>query len=485
MKDKLITKALFLTALNCPVRAWRDNNLTTPKSLSFYDKFIIDEGLDIHKKAQLLYPDGVMVSGSNITAAKQTAQLLNDPEVTTLFEATFLIHGGITKADILRKTTSGLDLIEIKSGLNPKDEYLDDLAYTTMIITQAGLPLASCSLLLLSRDYRYGMPIQSLFQEVDCTEEVLRRSRQFWSQYDTIVKQVFSEKRLHPDYKFECKACDYIDDCFQNNPNYHIFDLPRLHHTKFCRLRELGINSIEDIPADFELSPTQEKVRKAVRTGTEYIDHDGLKKELSQLVYPIHFLDFETCITAIPLYEEIAPHSQIVTQYSLHVSDGDGKLVHHEYLSNHRKDCRRTLAEKLIRHCGSEGSVFSYTSFEKTVINGLITLFPDLTEELQEIVNRLVDLCAILQRNYYHPDFHGSYSIKKVLPVMVPDLSYENIEIGNGSDAVAQFAMLARGKYDAKKANKVRQDLLDYCKLDTLAMVRLWEILEEMMKLDQ
>lgn len=482
MKDKLITKDLFLTALLCPVRAQNDSRLTTPKPLSLHDKFIIEEGLDIHKKAQLLYPEGVMITGSNITAAQKTAQLLNEPTVSTLLESTFLIHKGITKADIIRKTPLGLHLYEIKSGLDPKDEYLDDLSYTTMVITQAGVPISKCSLLLLSRDYRYGMPVSALFQEVDCTEQALSRSKQFWHQYDAIIKQVFSDKKLPPDYQFECKNCDYFDECFRNNPDYHIFDLPRLSHTKFCQLRDMGINNIEAIPSDFKLTPTQEKVKQAVQSGTEYINKKGLKKELDRLVYPLYFLDFETVMTGIPLYEDIAPYTQIVTQYSLHVSNGDEKPAHHEYLSDHRRDCRRTLAEKLIGHCGDQGRIFCYTVFEKTVVNGLISLFPDLKEELEGIVNRLVDLCAILQRNYYHPDFHGSYSIKQVLPVLVPELSYEGLEIGNGSDAVAQFALLARGKYDNSEAKKVRQDLLDYCKLDTLAMVKVWERLEEMVK---
>ena len=109
-----------------------------------------------------------------------------------------------------------------------------------------------------------------------------------------------------------------------------------------------------------------------------------------------------------------------------------------------------------------------------------ISLFPDLKKELEGLVKRLVDLCAILQKNYYHPNFHGSYSIKNVLPVMVPGLSYETMEIGNGSDAVAQFAYLATGKYSPEEEKKVRKDLLDYCKLDTLAMVRVWERLEGM-----
>ena len=480
MKDNLITKDLFLTALQCPVRAWNEMNLTTPKLLTTYDKFILEEGLDIHKKAQHLFPDGLLITGDNISAAIRTAELLNDPDISTLFEATFMIHNGITKADILRKTTSGLHLYEIKSGLNPSEEYLDDIAYTTMICKQAGMPLSKCSLLLIDRDYRHGMPITALFKEHDCTEQVLKHTQEFWNQYDSIVKKMSSERILPLRDIYGCKNCEYIDECFKNNPQYHIFDLPRLRHSKFCRLRELGINSIENIPADFDLTANQEKVREAVKAGKPYIDKERLKRELEQLVYPLYFLDFETVTTAIPLYEDISPYTQIPTQYSLHVCSKAGQVVHHEYLSDHKKDCRRKLAEKLIGHCGSEGSVFCYTSFEKTVLNNLILLFPDFKKELEGLVDRLVDLCAILQRNYYHPDFHGSYSIKNVLPIMVKDLNYDNMEISNGSDAVAQFAYLARGKYGKEEEKVVRQNLLEYCKLDTLAMVKVWEKLQEL-----
>jgi hypothetical protein len=216
MKNRLITKDLFLTALRCPTKVWHETHLSSPKPLSIYDKFIIEEGLDIHKKAHHLFPDGLLITGNNLSAAKKTAHLLNDPEVSTLFEATFMIHGGITRADIIQKTPSGLHLFEIKSGLSPNDGYLDDLAYTTMICTQAGLPIAACSLLLINRDYRHGMPVSVLFKEYDLTVGIMVRSEQLWNQYDSIVKKVFSEKKLSPEYKLECKKCDYIDTCFKN-----------------------------------------------------------------------------------------------------------------------------------------------------------------------------------------------------------------------------------------------------------------------------
>ena len=133
------------------------------------------------------------------------------------------------------------------------------------------------------------------------------------------------------------------------------------------------------------------------------------------------------------------------------------------------------MAENLIGDCGSEGGIVVYTNFEKTIINGLAGSFPDLAEELNELVSSLVDLHDILKRYYYHPDFHGSYSIKTVLPVVVPETGYKGLEVDNGMDASALFAYLAKGRYNRKQASRVRESLLEYCGVDTMAMVRLVE----------
>jgi hypothetical protein len=482
MKGKLITKKVFLESMLCPTKAWYLVRQTT-ETLSIYDRFIIEEGLEVHNKAHLLFPEGIFITGNNMTAAQQTAKLLNDPSASTLFEATLIIPKGITRTDILKKISSGFHLYEVKSGLDPKEDYIDDLSYTTMICKQAGLPIRKCSLILLSRDYVYGKPVQDLFQEHDCTEEVFQRSGEFWELYDQQAICLLSPTQPPPEFKKECKECEHLKTCFPQLPRYPIFDLPRLHHTKFCQLRDMNINQVKDIPDDFSLTETQGKVRKAVLSGKPYLNKAGLKKKLESLEYPLYFLDFETVITALPLYPDTTPHTQIPTQYSLHVAfENISELQHYEYLSDPKKDCRRTLADKLISHCGNKGTIFTYTSFEKTIINGLADQFPDLAGGLQNLVNRLVDLCQILKTYYYHPDFHGSYSIKNVLPVMVPKLSYTNMEIGNGSEAVAQFAYMAQGKYDSEQEKQIKRHLLEYCKLDTLAMVKVYERLAIMNK---
>ena len=347
-----------------------------------------------------------------------------------------------------------------------------------MVCLQAGLSLTTCSLLLLSRNYHYGMPVSTLFQEHDCTEEAFKRADEFWQDYDTHTRLVLSETRPDPALMMACKACEELRTCFQHFPDYSIFDLPRLHHTKFCQLREKNITCLTSIPNDFDLTPTQHNVKTAIQTGRPYLDKEGLKAELERLHYPLLFLDFETVMTALPLYPDTSPYTQIPTQYSLHVVLETGQIQHHEFLADPKKDCRRQLVEKLISHCQEKGTILMYTSFEKTVLNGLMILYPDLMEEIQSIVSRLVDLCQILKQYYYHPDFHGSYSIKNVLPVMVPELSYTHLEINNGSDAVAQFAMMARGQYNRDEEKQVKRHLMEYCKLDTMAMVKVYEKLK-------
>ncbi|QNN21555.1 DUF2779 domain-containing protein [Planctomycetales bacterium ZRK34] len=200
----------------------------------------------------------------------------------------------------------------------------------------------------------------------------------------------------------------------------------------------------------------------------------SLADELAAIRWPAYYLDFETFKTAVPLFPYVAPHEAILTQYSIHICSAPSQVNdHREYLADTSKDCRRELAERLIADLGDEGSIVTYSPYEKTMINKLAELFPDLAEPLGRCVERLYDLKNVLSEGYYHPDFHGSYSIKGVLPVLVPDMTYEGMDIGDGDTASAIFAKMAMGRNSKAEMKKVREQLLTYCGQDTLAMVRL------------
>lgn len=201
---------------------------------------------------------------------------------------------------------------------------------------------------------------------------------------------------------------------------------------------------------------------------------------LNTVKWPVYYLDFESMMTAIPLYNDTAPYTQIPTQYSIHYKENtDSTYKHFEYLSSTNTDCRKDLADNLISNLGVEGTIFSYSSFEKIIINALISLFPEKAKQLQKIIERIYDLESIVKCTY-HPQYMGSYSIKKTLPALLPSLSYSDLEINNGSMAMSVFALIVIGIIDSSKEENIRKSLLKYCERDTLAMVKLHE---ELMKI--
>jgi len=241
----------------------------------------------------------------------------------------------------------------------------------------------------------------------------------------------------------------------------------------------LGIDCVAAIPDGFPLTENQARVRDCVQTKKPFVG-TTLKSDLKSISWLACYLDFETVMTTIPLYTDIAPYTQLPTQYSIHKCSDIGLIIDHlEYLATPSKDCRRELAENLINDLKGRGSIIIYSNFEKTVINSLGRLYPDLSGKLGSLIGRVIDLEAIIRKNYYHPDFHGSISIKTTLPVLVPDMSYEELDIAEGDSAMAAFAYLALGKYEDEEVEATKKSLLEYCEQDTLAMIKLHQRLAE------
>ena len=186
----------------------------------------------------------------------------------------------------------------------------------------------------------------------------------------------------------------------------------------------------------------------------------------------------------MPLYDGCRPYEQIVFQYSLHFIEREGnELQHREYLAQPGEDPRRGVAEQLCRDIPRDVCVLAYNmTFEKTRIKDLAALYPDLADHLMNIHDHIVDLMVPFQKkHYYTRAMRGSYSIKYVLPALFPDdpsLDCHNLEgVHNGSEASAAFENMDRMTPEEREA--FRQNLLEYCGLDTLAMVKVWEKLRE------
>ena len=477
-KSKLhVNKSTFLDAIVCPTRGWLTRNHTDEPNEA--DQLRMDEGREVGRRARALFPGGVYVNKVGLNAAAATTQeLMADPKVKAIFEATWLVDQFAAKADVLVRSGRSWKVIEVKSGINPNQEYIEDLAYTLMVARKAGVKINSASLLLLNPEYRLNHDDASFLLEHDVCEEAIQAANAFDAFWESVPSEAIAADRPQPELIFECRKCPFFrEQCFTDEESNHIFDLPRLSKSAFDSLNSQNVTRIADIPRQTQLTPTQERVRQAAKTGRPVVDKPGLDEFLNLVEWPAFYLDFETVKSSIPLFPTVAPHEQIVTQYSLHVCKAPGKVTdHREYLADHSDDHRRELAEQLLEDLENHGSIIHYSAFEKTVLNGLAKLFPDLQGRLNKCVKRLFDLEKAFSKHYYHPRFGGRTSIKATLPALV-NLTYDGLEIGNGDLAVARYAKLARGEIVGTEAEATRSALLEYCKQDTYGMVLLHKVL--------
>jgi len=456
----------------------RQNQIPNP--ITAAARFQIEQGLEIGRRARALYATGRLIATHDFNSAvTETQNLMTHPNTQTLFEPAFLTDDFATRADILKRKSDSWHMTEVKASTNDKQEFIDDMAYTAMVIERSGFNISEISLLLISKDFRLGMSPENLFVELNHTEEVKARIEDFKTVCTELEELTRTPEKPGPELRFECRGCDMFKDCTGKGIGNHIFDLPRLNQARFDELTDSGIVCIEDIPSGFSLTVNQARVKDCVQLKKPLVE-DRLKPDLEAVSWPAYYLDFETVMTAIPLYSNLAPYAQLPTQYSIHKCSEPGHVIaHSEYLADPDRDCRHELAEHLLGDLKGEGSIIVYTSFEKTIINSLARVYPDIAADLSLLIGRLVDLEAIIRKNFYHPGFHGRTSIKRTLPVLVPGMSYDVLDIGDGYTAIAVFALLALGKYEDSEAETLKKQLQEYCKQDTLAMVTLHEQLLE------
>lgn len=497
-----VTKKIFINSLTCPAFGWmlRNGRPGNPSPKSPGEAFRRKMGEEIAAIARLVYRDGVNADSAdwNVSVEK-TRNLMAAGGPPVIFEAAFEAGEFRARADILRRdapdASSGSarwHLIKVKSGIVEKGKYIDDLAFTHMVMSMCGHDVAKSALFLVSRDYRLKMRPRKLFNRVLCTREVAARSAEFAGLAPEIARATSAAARPVAGLKNACRACDIFGECVGEGIKNHIFDIPMLGREIFDELFEAGIIRVEDVPDGFRESrdtrregprPLPERARRmieCVKKKRIYVG-EGLEKGLERIVWPACYLDFETVMAALPLYDGTAPYDQIPTQYSLHKCSAPGVIESHvDFIADPSRDCSRQFAEKLLADLGcpsrgrrERGSIVVYSGFEKVVIERLAEKYRDLSRRLRSLVSRLFDMEALIRNHFYHPDFHGGSSIKKTLPVLVPEMSYESLAIKNGDSALAAFAGLAHGAYTPEEAAAVVENLREYCKYDTLAMVML------------
>ena len=469
-----LSKTDFIQYLNCPKSLWLMHN--KPSSYPH------GEFSDYAKK---LAAEGYLVED-------YVKQLINEGgnSETYSFQREFETDDGLyAKADMVLQNDDGsIDLFEIKSSTSVKDSnphnQLKDAAFQVIAATRSGEKIRNIFIVHLNGGYERQGDIDPKELLVFADETI--RVKALVAETDDEISEALSLLRLTEIDESSCTClhlsksnhCDSFDYFNPNVPKPSIYSLPRLSASK----RELFVSesrfSLDEITPD-EVTRLQRPVLISHQSNEPYIDLAVVEDFISSARYPIYYLDYETYASAIPITNGTSPQGQLPFQFSLHVEEENGDLEHHEFLAN-SPELPLAMIEKMQEVIGSVGSVVSWNkSFENSQNQRMANTYPDKAEFLLDIIDRTIDLMDVFKTGYVDIKFGGSTSIKKVLPVIVPELSYDGMEVADGTGAMDAWSKMLNEK-NTEEQNKLKNALLGYCELDTLAMVKIFEFVRRL-----
>lgn len=488
----ILSKSKLLTYRQCPKRLWLEVHRP---ALANVDPGTVQrqtDGSSVGDVARQVYDpegQGILVdvrSEGARGALSRSLSLLN--EEGPLFEAGFSAGGAMSFADVmLRATLDGSPawrIVEVKSSTSVKPYHEEDAAIQTFVAEAAGVPVSSVAIATIDSDWTYEEEGNycGLFKETDVTSMARDRKVEVvdWIKHaNEILSKGEPPQRQtgqHCSDPYECGFSGYCRS-FEPQPNTPSAWLPRVTKRELKALLQSGAASeMADVPESL-LSDLQARVKRCTLEDVEYFDAEGARGDLAPHGFPAYFLDFETISFPVPLWLGTRPYQKIPFQFSLHVAYEDGGVAHKAFLSVGGENPSRKLAEALLEACGSNGPVFAYNAgFERSVIFDLANTFPDIDAQLKAIADRLVDLLPVARARYYHPSQQGSWSIKKVLTAVAPDLTYDDLDgVKNGGMAMEAYLEAISPNTELSRKKQIESQLNRYCELDTFAMVRLWQ----------
>lgn len=487
MANHWLSKSRFIKSIQCQKALYLGKYHSELKDeISEDQRALFSQGTSVGELATELFPSGTDITPENFydfsASIEKTKDLLKQKDVI-IYEASFEFGGVLCALDILVKKDGVIKAYEVKSSTEVKSVYIQDAGLQYYVMKSSGYAPEEISIVHINNEYvRQGkLDITQLFTIASVKERII----EFQPEIPTLLKEAKAtlEGNKVPDIDIgpHCHSpysCDFAGHCWQHVPDYSVFNLSRLTSDKKFELYYTGILDFKDVPKDYRLNENQRLQVESELTGDVHINKTEIQNFLSALSYPLQFLDFETFQSAVPLFDNSRPYQQLVFQYSLHIQNKkDAKLTHYEFLAEvNGSDPRENLIDQLITHTKGDGHILVYNiGFERGRLNELKEIFPNKEDDIQAIIERLVDLMIPFQKkHYYAPDLKGSYSIKKVLPSLVPDLSYSDLEVSNGGMAMDIFKHMMQGTYNGDVAS-TRKALLEYCGLDTYAMVKIVE----------
>ncbi|MBX3175098.1 MAG: DUF2779 domain-containing protein [Gemmatimonadaceae bacterium] len=373
----------------------------------------------------------------------------------------------------------------------------------------------------------------------DVSAEVAELEPEVREAAEAFVASITPElRKIPPEIGAKCRACEFrVDDDEPKNgfrecwgaradASPHILGLYQ-GRDLLVTMIERGVDRVTDIPDDVLAQRSGAYAERQViqvehsRSGKEFVD-DSLRHDIAGARYPLHFIDFEAARIAVPHHKGMTPYGQLAFQWSCHTQRAPGApLVHREYLNTDPRWPNESFARTLREAVGDDGTLLVWSAFERSVLRTVAEELSALGSGDPELAGwlrlaaldaapdggRQLDMLKLCRKKYFHPAMEGSNSIKAVLDALwkhVPDVrsrfleltgvegdpelgpyaALPPIEINGAAQRVAEgtgainayFAMV----YGVERDDPVAKEqwsrlLLEYCKLDTLAMVLVWE----------
>lgn len=491
---KALTKSEYMDSIRHPALLWMKRN--APEKLAPVDaatQAIFDAGYEFEELAEELFPERVDISmqadGGYATMPLRTEQAIADgAKVVT--QGRFEVDGLSIVADVVEMVgAQALNLYEIKSTSSAKEEHIQDLAYQAHVLRRRGYEVLKISVIHINSDYVLDgeLDIGQYAKITDVTERV-ETLRDFTAEKVPEALAIIDMPEM-PDPNPIYASKNYFQEWVniyrhhKDLPDDSVYNLITLNPAKLKQLQDMGIEHLIHIPEDFQLTPKQLLQVEATKRGEPIVDIEPIREFLGSFEYPIYFLDYETMSKVVPPFQGTRPYQQLPFQYSLHILDApDAPLRHEEYLHTDNSNPMESVAQALRSHIGDTGTVLAWNmTFEKSCNKALAKAVPELQQFLEDVNTRMKDLDEPFKNLWYVDGrFKGSYSIKYVLPVLVPELSYKSLDIQEGGTAQRVWMeTILDGKHEAER-DKIISDLIKYCTLDTLAMVEIYNFLRKL-----
>lgn len=485
-----LSKSKLLAYVQCPRKLWLAQYRPELEDEEAFDPAVLEIGRAIGAKAREIYgrEGGHLITGERgLRAAVAATQALVDAGGRKpIFEATFE-HAGVTvQVDVLDRSQAVPKLVEVKSSTSVKEHHLVDCTVQAWTLSQLGMA-PRVAVAHVDAEFVYGGDgdYSHLLIEEDVTALVDERL----AQVPALVAgaRATLEALDEPETAIgeQCAspyACPFFGHCAPPQREFPVTALGGLKSGLYALMHE-GFGDLRDVPNDKLANDRQRRIARCTRLGRPYLGRE-LRELALTLPRPRYYLDFETVAFAVPIWPGTRPYEALPFQWSVHVDDGaadesSGGLAHAAYLSLSGEPPMRACAEALLETLGERGPILVYSGYERRVLGELATRYPDLAPALDSLRERLVDLLPAVKTHYYHPDMRGSWSLKSVLPTVAPDLDYGGLgEVRNGAAAQAAYLEAIAPTTPVERRERLRHALLEYCRYDTLALVRLVDFFE-------